>query len=315
MLVFITSFSTNSQGQNIKPYKIYSLPLNVDESSGLIFINENLLVTHNDSRNPADLYFLESNGKSYSQHFPELVNHDWEEACYRFPDLYVGDFGNNCNCRQDLSVLHFVQYTDSTGKILFEFKNKISFNYSDQTNFPPGKSNFNFDCEAMILQNNSLVLFSKNKSIQGTGFTKIYSLDLNQTSTTAHLLDSIFTKEAITAAAVSNSGDTILLMGYFSLINLKVMDSVDYKFDFINQFFWKTLTQKEAICIGTNNQIFMTDERHGVGGNLYTLSWQTLQQHMMSNQVATTIKTPMISKFLKLQALVYLHLSTLHFTH
>jgi hypothetical protein len=198
------------------------------------------------------------------------VNHDWEDLTSDSANLYIGDFGNNNNLRQQLLVykIRKVEARDSDHLI----GQTIAFKYSDQKQFPPPPSNWNFDCEAFFQHNDSLYLFSKNVSNPNDGYTKMYRLPDQPGNYTAELIDSFYLNEPNTSADISPDGKTVVLLTYFSLWVFKDFPGNNFFGGKVFQFRFKGLTQKEAICFVNDHQLFMTDERHyGKGGKLYSL--------------------------------------------
>ena len=77
------------------------------EISGLEKLEENLFVAHNDSGDGPYLYFLNGNGELLKTHLLNrcLSNVDWEDIAYDGQNtLYVGDFGDNGNKRDDVCI-------------------------------------------------------------------------------------------------------------------------------------------------------------------------------------------------------------------
>ena len=81
VLCFFTAyFSTTAQ----KIQKIARLPEIVTESSGLIFYNDSLFITHNDSGDKPVLYVVNFKGKLVHQVVINNANNmDWEDITIR----------------------------------------------------------------------------------------------------------------------------------------------------------------------------------------------------------------------------------------
>ena len=281
MIIVLGLFQTMVDAQVLRPKTICKLPKEIRESSGLVVLNDSIFITHNDGGNLPQLFQLKSDGIFTLQIFSSLKNHDWEEACMMNNELLIGDFGNNCNCRNNLSVLRFKMLMDSSGKILFQPDGDCHFHFSDQKNFPPSKSNFNFDCEAMCVVNGELFLFSKNMSMPSDGFTKIYRLNPFTDSTEALLVDSMYLNAPVTGACSIANTDSVLLMSYFGLFECNV-NNQDH-FSLYKSFTWNHFSQKEAIAV-SENQIYLTDEKH-FGGKLYHLSIDQLNKNSHSKKI------------------------------
>jgi len=271
VLVFIPLLSFS---QKLKPKVVARLPAEFVESSGLARADSDLLWTMNDDGRAAALYLINLRGENIFAFTDSILhNHDWEDLTEDSLHFLIGDFGNNNQRRTDL-VIYII---DRHGKELTLPIEKIIFRYSDQKQFPPPPSNWNFDCEAFFHHGDSLYLFSKNISNPNDGYTKIYRLPDQAGNYTAELIDSFYLNEPVTSADISPDGKTVVLLTYFSLWVFKDFPSNNFFAGKVFQFPLKGLTQKEAICFENNHQLFMTDERHhGRGGRLYSIDLKTL---------------------------------------
>jgi hypothetical protein len=257
-----------SFGQKIKPEKIARLHLR--ESSGLAPADSSHLLTLEDGGNKPVIWLISVDGKEVPIALP-LTNNDWEDLAEDSSNWYIGDFGNNKNLRQNLSV-YILRKPGFNGPF-----SQITFHYPDQKQFPPSPSNWNFDCEAFFHYRDSLYLFSKNLSHPNDGYTKIYQVPDQPGNYVARLVDSFFLNEPVTSADISEDGKTMVLLTYFSLWVFRDFPSNHFFEGKIFQFPFKGLTQKEAICFGSNHVLFMTDEHHyGKGGRLYKINFDQL---------------------------------------
>lgn len=192
----------------------YSKLLNdsIKETSGLIAFNK-LLWTHNDDHDTT-VYGLDSLGKIQKKVIlKQVTNHDWEEISQDSSFIYLGDFGNNYSGnRTDLNILKIEKKSFLEGNPAIE---KISFQYSDQTDFSAKKPNTtNFDCEAFIVSKDSIYLFTKQWK---TSKTNIYVLPNQSGTHVARLKHTINTKGLVTGATYLESKKTIVLCGYSRL--------------------------------------------------------------------------------------------------
>ncbi|MTH18090.1 T9SS C-terminal target domain-containing protein [Flavobacterium sp. LC2016-01] len=192
----------------------YSLKLNdtIKETSGLISF-DNLLWTHNDDHD-VHIYGLDTLGKIQKRIIlNKVTNHDWEEISQDSSHIYIGDFGNNAaGNRNDLNILKIGKKTFLDEKPIID---KISFTYSNQTDFSPQKPNTtNFDCEAFIVTKDSIFLFTKQwKSSK----TSVYTLPNQPGNHTAQLKQTLDTKGLVTGAVYMESKKLIVLCGYSKL--------------------------------------------------------------------------------------------------
>ncbi|MDO8369035.1 MAG: hypothetical protein Q7T20_19715 [Saprospiraceae bacterium] len=193
----------------ILPRRI-NLPGELKEVSGMTRLPNGDLWLLNDSNNPAHLFrFDPVSGKLLEiRHLP-VKNFDWEDLAHDpAGNLYIGDFGNNYNRRQNLRIFRYNPVTKAL--------DSIQFRYPDQTAFPPAREeDWNFNCEAMVFLDDSLHLFSKN-SFKGDFYTKHYVLPaLPGGEYVAELRDSVRLKNrVVTGAAISGDAKTFVLTGY-----------------------------------------------------------------------------------------------------
>lgn len=175
----------------------------------MIFFND-LLWTHNDDHDKT-IYGLDSLGKIKRKIIlKEATNHDWEEIAQDSSHIYIGDFGNNSRGnRTDLNILKIDKKSFLEENPIVE---KISFRYSDQTDFSPQKpNNTNFDCEAFIISKDSIFLFTKQwKSSK----TSIYVLPNQAGNQIAQFKNTFDTKGLVTGATYLQDKKTIILCGY-----------------------------------------------------------------------------------------------------
>jgi hypothetical protein len=267
LLLFL---SFNSQAQT----RVGSLPEELSELSGLVFINDSILVGHNDSGHEPVLYFISVTGTLlHSCTISDAENKDWEDIAYdgdKF--LYIGDVGNNENKRKELAV-----YKVSLTKAMLETSTtseKIEFRYPDQTSFPPIPSEFRFDAEAMTFYNDSLYIFTKCRTEPWDGKTHVYSLSTKIEKQSAHHLSEMFIgssgwwKDAVTGIDIH--GDYCYMLTYNRLIIYKIKKG---KMSFDRRIYLKPITQKESIAVNSKGEMYVGDERSKLlgGGFLYKI--------------------------------------------
>ena len=169
LLILLNSFLGQSQISDFK--EKFELPTIVEETSGLLFL-DGKIVTHNDSGDTSNLYEIDSLTGNLLRtiNINNVSNVDWEDLADDETYIYVGDFGNNNGTRTDLKI-HRILKSD--------FKNNtsisaeiISFSYEDQTNFNNSNSH-NFDAEAFVIYENSILIFTKNRGDFKTNVYKI----------------------------------------------------------------------------------------------------------------------------------------------
>jgi len=200
------SWSLTAQDKFPKKFK---LSTDLQEVSGLYRAGADSLWWHNDSGDAPRLFVSDRYGQIKQElRLEGIRNRDWEDltaddAGY----IYVGDFGNNANARQDLKIYRYHPASEQLDSILFQ--------YPDQQQFPPPSERANFDMEGFFWYQDSLHLFSKNRLGAGNYFTKHYVIAAQPGIQTAHLRDSIFLKNrVVTAAAISPDGQMVALLTY-----------------------------------------------------------------------------------------------------
>ena len=253
-----------------------NLEPNVIESSGIDWF-DNIIWTHNDSKNTNEIYKIDPSNGEVLQSIT-ILNHyntDWEDITGDSQYLYIGDFGNNKGDRKDLMILKInkSQFNDTSSKISV-LAEEIKFNYSDQQLFTPN-SNSNFNCEAFFAKGDSLYLFSKNN---GDYKTKGYALSKIPGDYTIAPIFEYDCRGLITGADYDALQDEVILIGYEDgLINSFVYYLSNFS---SNQFFngdskrvkignpinqWQT----EGICYGLNNEVYISCESSYVKASLY----------------------------------------------
>ncbi len=260
--------------QNPALTELCNLPPEVMETSGIENGPNGWFWTHNDSGNPAELFCVDTNG-TIQRTVTVIgdVNTDWEEfAKDDEGNLYIGNFGNNALNRTDLRIVKIPSIDTCTVNAIAS--DTIRFSYPDQVGFPPSGSYGNFDMEAMFWYNDSLHLFSKDRSNPSTGYTKHYRLPAQHGTYVAELLDSFYIGHssfvfAITAADISANGDSMALLTADKVVLFGAYSGTDFFGGGAMTLSLSVFSQKEAICF-RNGFLYITDEQSfGLGGKMY----------------------------------------------
>lgn len=158
--------ATNNDGScmysagSVIPENSSFLPELFRETSGLILWNDRLW-THNDDTD-TNLYALNPGNQGTFENYPvqNSINIEWEEVSQDADYIYIGDFGNNANGnRKDLQIYKISKRSLQTNNQETE---SIQFSYARQTDFSPtGSNNTDFDCEAFIVTEDKIFLFTK----------------------------------------------------------------------------------------------------------------------------------------------------------
>jgi len=189
-----------------------ALPSEVDETSGLIYTNQQLW-TLNDSDNEPLLYRLDPATGAVQQrvHISNFTNVDWEDLTADEQYLYIGDFGNNAGNRRDLRVLRIPKAAIGTAAEATVAAEAISFSYPEQTDFQPTVNQHNFDAEAFFYANNALHIFTKNWANRQTSY---YTVPTTPGIYTAQYRATLNVNGLVTGAALNAAGTEAALLGY-----------------------------------------------------------------------------------------------------
>jgi hypothetical protein len=192
----------------IKPISTFLLDTCLPETSGLIQWN-NRIWTFNDDTD-THIYGLDSLGKIVQKvKLPKVVNRDWEEISQDSTYIYVGDIGNNgTGKRKDLKILRVSKSTFLTG---FPQIDTIWFSYSNQIISTNSPRKTDFDCEAFIVENDSIYLFTKQWI---SNKTTVYSLPKTPGRYIANPIDTFDVNGLITSATYLKSKRLVILSGY-----------------------------------------------------------------------------------------------------
>ncbi|MHA7060051.1 hypothetical protein ACWGOQ_0022680 [Aquimarina sp. M1] len=246
--------------------------LNREISGIALFPNEQTMYAINDSGNSNSIFLLNLKGEIQKEiRIPNTKNEDWEDLAYDDnKNLYIGDFGNNDNDRNDLVIYRISNINSNVPQVA-----EIKFTLEDQKKFPPKKKERNFDIEAMIYTKGSIFLFSKNRSSKFEGTTKLYKIPARPGKHSAQLISSYKTCDDdkdcfVTGATINSDGSKIVLLTYnklFVLSNFKDDQLFEGNIDKIKLHHY---SQKEGICFKNDSTLLITDEGSGKSaGNLY----------------------------------------------
>ncbi|WP_190809983.1 hypothetical protein [Flagellimonas sp. S3867] len=252
------------------------IPAHLSEISGLISTDASTIWAIEDNGNKDHIYSLNLQGQQTKEFkVKNAKNNDWEDlAKDEKGNIYIGNFGNNNNDRENLSVYKIPNPDNEPGnKIEAE---KIAFHYPEQKKFPPKKSKLLFDCEAFFYNNDFLYLITKNRTRPYTGKALIYKIPAAKGSHKAEFVGEFTTCTnqkfcSVTSADISPDGKKIALLGsgYIWLFS-----------DFIGDDFTKGTqqiidvkhrTQQESICFLDDTTLLIADEQSQTKGrNLYS---------------------------------------------
>lgn len=253
--------------------KIAQLPPELYESSSLIKY-ENSFLSINDSDNEPIIFVFDKKGKiTHTCFIKNIINWDWEALAYDGEEfLYIGNIGNNTNSRKDL-IVYKVKMNEILEKDTIDNAIIISFSYPEQKLFPPEKDQFYYDAEALIVRNDSLLIFTKNRTKPYDGISKVYRLPTSggqheaQLISEIHLEPSSWLETSITDATLFENKYYFLT---YSKIYIFTYEDGEWKKE--KEYQHDSVSQKEGIATD-GKYIYMTDEyKEMFGGNyLYQL--------------------------------------------
>lgn len=245
---------------------IKKLPATISETSGLLRY-KNYFITHNDSGGTPELFLLDSlNGKIVFTHrIANAINFDWEDIAMDDFYLYIGDFGNNLGNRTNLCIYRILLENLAQASNKPIPSEEIRFTYPDQKSFEIADRKNNFDCEAMLVYNKQLYLFTK----RWNDFTSsIYRLPCKPGNYVAELIRTIDANGLITGADISPEKQSIVLSGYKNYTPYMILCPVsvlnaDSSERFIRVDFPEIFAaQTEGICFDNQGNIWISAEQN-----------------------------------------------------
>ena len=147
--------------------------------------------------------------------FDGVYNYDTEEITQDSLYLYFGDVGNNNGSRQDLRILRISKESILNQNVEID---TIWFSYEDQTDFTYSPQATDFDCEAFIVSDDSIYIFTKEWV---SSKTTLYSLPKIPGTHIARRLETYNVNGLITGAAYMPEYQLVVLCGYdYDPVNL-----------------------------------------------------------------------------------------------
>lgn len=286
-LAHAASDTTKHQIIPIHPDKITfthkgPLPKTVKEASGLIFTAPHHLWSHNDDGIPA-LYCMDTLGQLVRAVQLNCINNGWEDlARDEAGNVYIGSFGNNRNDKKDLKIykIHDPQRIDA----LVTQPEIIHFRYADQKAFPPPKASMNFDADAFIAWQGALYIFTKNRTIPFSGYSKVYKLSQDPGHHIAVPVDSIFVGHGsmldnwVTGADISPDKKTLALLFHDHILLIRHFENKKFSEGRIYKIELNHYSHKAGISFFGNERLFIVDELEFnlIGGQLYSVDLKPL---------------------------------------
>lgn len=252
---------------SLTPETIGHLPSSLSGTSSLIFWNGNYWSCNDHTK--IQLYRIDTltGAITDSLLISETAPQDMEEVAQDADYLYFGDFGNNSNTRTNLHILRVEKASLENGTPIMD---TIFFSYPDQIDFTASSMQTDFDCEAFIVGNDRIYLFTKQWSQLGT---TCYELPKLPGTYVAEKLDSCNVQGLVTGAVFFESEQVVILCGYSTLLQPFIYLLYDYE----NHRFFSGNKRKitinllgnqvEAIAGTTPTDCSLTNEKFTLGGS------------------------------------------------
>lgn len=254
----------------------FSLPKKLKEVSGIALSGDKKIIwAIEDQGNKNIVYGLDLQGKPVADiPVSNAENTDWEDiTADPQGNIYIGDFGNNDNDRQNLSILK-LDLKDPSQKST-AVTQTTTFRYEGQTEFPPKKSNWLYDCEAFIEMDGNFYLFTKNRSKGFDGTFLVFQIPNKEGDFEAKLVGKLkleggYSDAAITSAAVNRTKDRIILLNHKNIQVLTGFTADDFNRTKIQTLSLNHNSQKEAVVFLDDTTLLIADEKDKkTGGNVY----------------------------------------------
>ncbi len=263
--------------QSSSDFKIlFKLPKSLKEVSGITYnTTNNLIYSIQDRGNSNEIQVLNMDGKlTKTIKVTNATNVDWEDITKdKNGNIYIGDFGNNDNDRQDLAIYKIGNEKLALDEVESDYK--IEFSYPEQTSFPPKKTERFYDVEGFVELNGAFYLFTKNRSKNFDGSCMIYKVANKSGKQEAKLLGSFVTCNnysncVITSAAISPDGQKIVLLAHDKIIVFTDWKDADLLSAKRTTIMLNHFSQKEGVTFLDDSTLIIADERKKKeGGNVY----------------------------------------------
>ena len=263
---------------------LYSLPKKLKEVSGITYLPEsNLLYTLEDRGNPNKIYALNAKGEiEKTITITNAENIDWEDITKdKENNLYIGDFGNNDNKRQDLCIYKINKNELNKKNALSEYK--ISFSYPEQKDFPPKKKEMFYDVEGFFEHQNYFYLFTKNRSKGFDGTAFIYKIPNAAGTQKATKIGEFKTCDnynhcVLTSASISPDGKKIVVLSHDKIVLFENFQGDSFHKGTQTQINLNHFSQKESVVFKDNNTLLIADEKTSkLDGNVYEFKLNELR--------------------------------------
>jgi len=247
----------------------------LDEISGLEIVSDSILIAINDGGHNPELILMDIDGNIQRRVLiAYATNADWEDITSDEKYIYVGDFGNNLNKRTDMLIYKVL--IDDLLTMDIVSAEKILFRFEEQKRFPPASDSLFFDVEAMCEYNDSLWIFTKNRSNGSDKDTWAYVIPKTPGEHHIKRKYSIDTGRSgwwtsgITAADEYENHFFLLTYTKLIVFSHELNDIKE-----IARFEFESIGQRESLLVISDNHFLIADEKNPFLGEavLYSLKW------------------------------------------
>jgi hypothetical protein len=271
--VFFTFFLISSPTFLCQKRTVAKVSDQLAEISGMAFLNDSVLIAHNDSGNDPILFFLSLKGEIiHSVLIENATNVDWEDITTDKENIYIGDIGNNRNARKNLCIYKINSHAILNKKTVSA--ETIFYSYDDQTAFPPTATDLHYDAESLAFYRDSLYIFTKCRAVPWDGISYCYALPIQPGNYRIARMQTLligtdgWKKDSATGVDIQNN--KCYLLTYNRLL---VFDLEKNQFLFDKEISLSKVSQYEAIAVDSKENIYIASEKFKTlfGGKLYTI--------------------------------------------
>lgn len=222
-LLIILFFSFFSYGQKLE--KIAFLPMELEEASGMTYIENIGLFILEDSKKPFLYKVDEKTGKILQVIKVEDVKFKDKESLTADKNfLYLGDIGDNEGKRKHIQIIKIpIDKLKSKADTIFLKGERLKIYFDKVYNNTKKKDNI-YDFEAMVAYQDSIYLFSKQRKDKKS---RCFVVANNLKEQEANYLFTIKADGLITGATLSFDKKTLVLLGYQRKKRLPFILSID----------------------------------------------------------------------------------------
>lgn len=190
-----------------------------------------------------------------------LRNRDWEDLqTDQNGFLYIGDIGNNFSDRDTMVIYRLENVAGFFESNLTLSFDSIQFTYSDQLAEMQLNPSGNFDCEAFVVDDEVIHLYSKDHS--GRNYTKHYVLPNEMGRQTAQLIDSTQLTSWVTGAHLRHDCSQLYLCS-----DNRLTTFTDFSLEKIYEEYTFDTQQVESIFKDNQGRVLLVEEAEIGGGS------------------------------------------------